>query len=92
MNHAGNAPDYAPDQDGETAYVKERQHGQPLVVIVNSQLEAGANSTPPVIAIGKHRTLRPARCAGRENDGMYRRQVNVVGAGGFIGAEFPRPS
>ena len=67
--------------------MKEWQHRQPPVVIVNLQVEGRANGAPPVIAIGKHRTLRPARCAGRENDGMYRRQVNVVDAGGFIGAE-----
>ena len=66
--------------------MKEWQYRQPPVVIVNLQVEGRANGAPPVIAIGKHRTLRPARGAGRENDGMYRRQVNVVDAGGFIGA------
>src|SRR5690606_2227031 len=52
VNVDGDPVDHGPEEDGEAAYVKERQACQPAVTRVQSEIECGSDGAVPVVAEG----------------------------------------
>ena len=76
VNDGADAINNAAHQDGETAYMIERQTGQPAIIGVVSKIERRANRVPPQHSIGDERTLRLTRCARRIHNCLRLVEIN----------------